>query len=222
VLDFRGHGASVPPRAGRGPHGDWSFDDYVREDVPAAIAVVAAAAGVSPGDLCYIGHSLGGLAGLAAFATGAAPAPRRLVLAAVNVWTHVRGRRRAASLAFTSIARLAGRAPARALRFGTDDEPASYVRQHATWTRGTWRSLAGVDYSAALPSLAVPTLALTADGDWMCTPRDVREFLAPLAPYALLECIGTLRGHPFNPNHFQLLTDPRLTPAWTQVADFCR
>jgi len=221
VLDFRGHGRSVPPRAGRGPGGDWCFDEYVRQDVPAAVSAVAEAAGVAPGAICYIGHSLGGLAGLAAFATGAAPAPRRLVLAAVNVWTHVTGRRRAAALAFTTVTRALGWAPVRGVRAGSDDEPAGYVAQFGRWTRGKWCARDGRDYGAALAALRVPTLALVGDGDWLCRPADTREFLSQLPIPPRIDCLGRLRGHPFDPDHFQLLTDPRLASAWTKVADFC-
>jgi pimeloyl-ACP methyl ester carboxylesterase len=59
LLDLRGHGRSERPPWG------WSFDDYLLEDVPAAIA----AAGGGP--VHWIGHSMGGLLGLSHLARGA-------------------------------------------------------------------------------------------------------------------------------------------------------
>src|SRR3569623_2934347 len=70
--DFRGHGESVPPVAGRD---DWSFDDLVTKDLPA----------LADGSHAIIGHSLGGLVALAGIATGTIAPPRRLVLVATNV-----------------------------------------------------------------------------------------------------------------------------------------
>src|SRR5690348_18040771 len=43
VADFRGHGRSVPPRAGEQ---DWSFDDLVELDVPAIVAAVPPGASI--------------------------------------------------------------------------------------------------------------------------------------------------------------------------------
>jgi predicted alpha/beta hydrolase len=212
ALDFRGHGGSAAPRR-------WSFDDYARLDVPAALAAVAQASGRSAGEVAYVGHSLGGLAGLAAFATHAAPAPQRLVLVAVNCWTRPRAwRRRLAAATFVASAQLARKVPARALGVGTDDEPLAYARQFARWTRHGFASLDGVDYLAALPALlGVPTLAVVSDGDWMCTPDDMTTFLAPLAPR--FRCVGPLRGDPFAPDHFGLLTSPRLENLWLEITE---
>src|SRR3569623_974152 len=73
VADFRGHGESVPPVAGRD---DWSFDDLVTKDLPA----------LADGSHAIIGHSLGGLVALAGIATGTIAPPRRRVRVATNVW----------------------------------------------------------------------------------------------------------------------------------------
>jgi len=62
ALDLRGHGSSRrrPPGASRA----WTFDDYVRLDVPAALDAIRAATGSSR--VVWVGHSQGGLIGLAA------------------------------------------------------------------------------------------------------------------------------------------------------------
>ena len=65
ALDLRGHGAARPARPDA-PR-SWSFDDYLREDVPAALDAVRAATGVS--QVAWVGHSQGGLLGMVACAT---------------------------------------------------------------------------------------------------------------------------------------------------------
>jgi predicted alpha/beta hydrolase len=219
VLDFRGHGASKPPRAGAD---DWCFDDYVERDVPAAIAEVARVTGITTEQIGYVGHSLGGLAGTAAFATGAAPAPRRLVLVAVNVWTQLRGHtdRRVVAAAFSGLTRVVGRVPARAFRVGTEDEPRSYVAQFRQWTRGRWCGRDGRDYEALSARVTTPTLVVVGDGDWMCRPVDARQFAGRLGTAARIRAVGRLRGDAFDPDHFRLLTDARLENVWREIGDF--
>jgi predicted alpha/beta hydrolase len=218
VLDFRGHGASVPPRAGEGR--GWCFDDLVRLDLPAALAEVARVTGAAPGAIAYVGHSLGGLAGLAAIGTGEVPEPRRLVLAAVNVWTRPRGARALAAAAFVATGMLLGHVPARTLRLGSDDEPREYVRQFATWAWRGFRARDGADYRALLTRVHAPTLALVGDGDWMCRPADTRDLLADLAQRPRVRCVGRARGDAFDPDHFALLTDDRLRNVWQETRDF--
>jgi pimeloyl-ACP methyl ester carboxylesterase len=64
ALDLRGHGLSrrARPDAPR----RWTFDDHVRLDVPAALAAVRAATGAA--EVHWVGHSQGGLIGMAASA----------------------------------------------------------------------------------------------------------------------------------------------------------
>ncbi len=210
LLDFRGHGASVPPSPRRA---SWTFDDYVERDLPAALATVAARAGIPAGEVAYLGHSLGGLVGLAAFGTARAPLPRRLVLVSVSCWRHGRHgslARRAAVAAFDLSARLVGHAPIRALRLGTDDEPASYVRQLAHWTRsGHWTSLTGEDYVTTMPNITTPTLATVSTHDPLCTEADVRDLTTHLTgPVELTAIPG---------NHFAFFRSP--TP-WPQTLAF--
>ncbi|RMH44344.1 MAG: alpha/beta fold hydrolase [Deltaproteobacteria bacterium] len=186
VLDWRGHGASRPPHP---RSGSWQFDDYVAADLPAAIRAVCADAGVRPRDLVYVGHSLGGLVGLAAFGVGAAPPPAQLWLVATSVWlpgpAGPRGRRAAMRLA-RAVARVVGYAPVRALRAGTDDEPRAYVEQLAGWAlSGRWTGRGGVDFLARAHALDVPATAVVGAGDRWCTPADARA-LAPRARLVLV------------------------------------
>jgi predicted alpha/beta hydrolase len=190
TLDFRGHGASAPPRA---RDADWSFDDYVRFDLPAAVEAVARTAGVPK--IAYVGHSLGGLTGLAAGAPFA-----RQVLLATCVW-RFRGKvpwqRMLSMAAYRKIARTFGYAPIRAFRMGSDDEPRSYVEQLTDCAFGDhWTSRDGsVDYAAQLASIRTPTLSLVAGRDALCTRRDAQEIVDALAGEKELRVVDSIRGH---------------------------
>jgi len=221
VLDWRGHGASRPPSPRRD---SWCFDDYVELDLPAAVAAVAADAGVATGELAYLGHSLGGLVGLAGFATGTAPRPRALALWATSVWLpgrHGPWQRRALMAAYDRASRPLGYAPIRALRIGTDDEPRGYVEQLTGWARtGRWTSRIGTDYMAALGALDVPCWAVNGDGDRLSRARDAQVILDALPRARPLRRAGLRRGDALDPDHFTLFTRPALAPLWDELADF--
>jgi alpha-beta hydrolase superfamily lysophospholipase len=203
VADFRGHGRSVPPRAGKD---NWSFDDLVELDLPAIVA----ASGEDPRELAILGHSLGGLAASAAIATARIPPPRVLVLAATSVWLGETLPRRALMAGYRTITRLAGKAPIRALRAGTADEAALYVEQLTGWARARrWTSLRGVDYLAQLSTIEVPTHAYAGTGDWMCRPADADAIARRIPSCAPLRLID-------GATHFSLFTDRGFT---TAVAD---
>jgi alpha-beta hydrolase superfamily lysophospholipase len=197
VADFRGHGRSVPPRAGER---EWSFDDLVELDLPAIVAAV-------PPGTAILGHSLGGLVACAALATARIPSPRRLVLAATSVWLGETHARRAIMAAYRGIARLAGKAPIRALRLGSADESRMYVDQLTAWARqGRWTSLYGIDYLSALATIDTPALACCGDADWMCRPDDAERFAQRIRT---CDAVRMFAGA----NHFTLFANPELR-AW--------
>jgi alpha-beta hydrolase superfamily lysophospholipase len=222
ALDFRGHGESVPPH----PESDrgWCFDDYVELDLPAAVAAVCRAARIDSSELCYLGHSLGGLAGLAAFGTGTVPAPRRLSLWATAVWLPgQRGSRLRRTVMRTYLwsSLPFGFAPIRALRLGTDNEPRSYVEQIAGWAMGgRWTSRTGVDYMRSLAEIDAPALAVCGEGDRLCTPRDAAVLVDRLPRGRTLRRVGRAHGDPLDPDHFELLSRPELSQVWTETAAF--
>ncbi|HEU4613702.1 MAG TPA: alpha/beta fold hydrolase [Kofleriaceae bacterium] len=217
VADFRGHGASVPPYAGEG---DWSFDDLVELDLPAIVQLVSEASGLPAGELAILGHSLGGLVACAALGTGRIPAPRMLVLAATSVWLGESTARRAIMAAYRGVTALFGRAPIKAMRAGTADESASYVRQLTGWSaHGRWTSLRGVDYLVALETITTPAFAFTGAGDWMCRPSDAEAIARRIRTCEPLRVVGRGHGDPLDPDHFQLFTRPELTALHGEIAD---
>jgi hypothetical protein len=189
---------------------------------------VAAATSRRVADVDYVGHSLGGLAALAALGTGAAPTPRSLSLWATSCWLPgPRGNRvRRAILAFYAAAsRPLGRAPIRALRLGTEDEPRDYVEQLAGWgLTGRWTSRTGLDYLAAISHLdpRLPVWACTGAGDRLCLPTDARALLAalPRAPSRPLRIVGRASGDAIDPDHFALFKNPQLAPLWDEWAEW--
>ena len=220
VADFRGHGRSRPPEAGRD---DWSFDDLVEFDLPAIVATAASASGCAPEELVLVGHSLGGLVSTAALGTGRIASPRLLVLPATCVWLlgpHAPLRRRVVMAAYRHVTALLGRAPIRALRVGTADEARTYVRQLTGWTRAMrWTSLRGVDYTAAAETITTPVLPYAGAGDWMCTAADARGFAGHLPCAAEVRIVGRAHGDAIDPDHFELFTRPELAPLWHDLAD---
>lgn len=215
VADFRGHGRSVPPRAGSG---NWSFDDLVERDLPAIITAVAAASSVPPGELGILGHSLGGLVASAALGTGRIDAPRVLGLAATNVWLGETPTRRALMRLYRGATVLLGKAPIRALRLGNADEAVAFVDQLTGWSRSRrWLGLLGVDYLAALETITAPAFAFTGARDRLCPPPDARAFARRIPTCAPLRCVGRRFGDPLDPDHFQLFTRPELVKLRDEV-----
>jgi alpha-beta hydrolase superfamily lysophospholipase len=194
VADFRGHGRSVPPRAGQS---EWSFDDLVELDLPAIVAA-------TPPGAVLLGHSLGGLAASAALATGRIPPPKLLVLAATSVWLGETIARRTLMAAYRGITALAGKAPVRALRAGTADESRLYVEQLTGWARsGRWASLRGIDYLAELGTIETPAVAFCSERDWMCRPPDAERIASAIPTCAPLHVLP--RG-----DHFEMFRQPEL------------
>jgi alpha-beta hydrolase superfamily lysophospholipase len=219
VADFRGHGRSVPPRAGTD---DWSFDDLVEKDLPAILRACAARSQCTPSELIVIGHSLGGLVATAALGTNKITAPQVLLLPATAVWlVGPEGsiRRRALMAAYRGVTALFGRAPIRAVGAGTADESATYVGQLTGWARSArWTSLRGVDYLQSLDAITSPVVPYVGAGDWMCTVDDARGFARRIPGATALRVIGRKHGDPFDPDHFQLFTRPELRPVWNELA----
>ncbi len=223
VPDFRGHGRSRPPTAGPD---DWSFDDLVELDLPAIVTAAAHHSACGADELVLLGHSLGGLVATAALGTARIPSPRLLMLGSTAVWlTGPQGsrRRRALMSIYRNVTALFGRAPIRALRAGTADEAATYVRQLTGWTLAArWTSLGGIDYQAAMHSITTPVLPFVGARDWMCTARDAAGFAGHLACAAPLRVVGTMFGDAMDPDHFEMFTKAEMKPLWLDLVDRLR
>jgi predicted alpha/beta hydrolase len=201
VADFRGHGRSVPPRAGQD---DWSFDDLCELDLPALVGVTKPHA--------IIGHSLGGLVAAAGIALGRISSPDLLGLVTTSVWFGGSLKRRAIMGAYRGATKLLGRAPIRAVGAGNADESKTYVLQLTDWFRHErWTSLRGLDYGDALARVTTPTFAVAGAGDWMCKPADARAIAERIPSCEPLRIVGKEYGDPIDPDHFELFTDPVLT-----------
>ena len=66
LVELRGRGLSTRPQLFSEKSWDWSFDEYVEKDLPAAIAAVLAATGKDK--LHFVGHSVGAVVGYAVLA----------------------------------------------------------------------------------------------------------------------------------------------------------
>jgi predicted alpha/beta hydrolase len=209
VADFRGHGHSVPPYAGKD---DWSFDDLVELDLPAIMHLASEASGLPAEQISILGHSLGGLVACAALGTGKIASPRHLLLGATSVWLGETAPRRALMAAYRGVTALFGRAPIKAIRVGTADESASYVGQLTSWSmQGKWTSLRGVDYMVGLETITAPTFAFAGANDWMCRPFDAETISRRIRTSEPLRVVGRKHGDKLDPDHFQLFTRPELS-----------
>jgi predicted alpha/beta hydrolase len=227
ALDFRGHGDSGVP-ASQG--GSWTYDDLVREDVP---ALCRAARQRWPRDrLTLVGHSLGGQVAIASLATMLADADAVAVLA-TNVLLpseesnpFLRARKAGIVRFCQLLTRARGHFPARTLGLGSDDEASGYMESWTGfWSRDSWASDDGsVDYFQALARLRVPLLAIASVGDvLLCTPQAAYRF-AQRAPARRMRFELVRRGDDGGepPDHMQVVTTRAAMSAWKRVAEFCR
>lgn len=226
TLDLRGHGASGP-KAAEGA--DWTYDDLVQRDLPAALAAVAARHPELPRAL--VGHSLCAHAGAACLGVQPDLPVDAAVLISPVVWI----RRHEPSLPWWwckrlllawwwGVTRLVGYYPARRLGVGTEDEAPGYVAQFPQWARrDRWTSGDGtVDYLAGLARVRGPVLVVNGRGDlWISRTPCVRRFAAALegADVTFLE-LGRreLPALPREPGHMTLVTDRRSRGAWERMA----
>ena len=165
VLDPRGHGGSER-QDGR----DWTFEDWGRLDVPAAVE----AATRDSGKALLVGHSAGGAAMLIALAGEPELTDRVAGLVALATpvpW--LQRWRRLGAWTIRAVSRLLGRFPARVLGLGPEDELPGVMAQWMTWNlRGEWIGDDATDYVRALGEVGVPILAVSGAGDTVFAPPD--------------------------------------------------
>ena len=212
--DFRGRGMSDRPP-------DWTYDDLVQHDLPALVSAM-------PERPFVVTHSLGGHVTTAAWSTGRVTI-RGLAGLASAPWMsslepsrRLRAKKHAAMGFLSTCTRLAGRMPARRLRFGSVDESAGYVADLARfWRSGRWASRAGEDWGAAMRDLRGPFLQVTSDGDRLLGHPDASIRWAKRVPTA--HCVRLCTGdfgidHP--PDHMELGRAARMQPVWRWMSSW--
>ena len=187
---------------------DWGYDDLVRYDFPAVTGAARARGEGLP--LLVVGHSLGGHVAMAARGTGHLDADAIVGIAA-NVWLPAldpslvrRAAKRVLASASMRIIDRIGKLPARALRFGSDDESARYMADlFRTVRRGTWTSADGADdYLAALANVDIPVANVLGDRDRItCHPSVGAAFVRA--------CRGPTATFHADAGHMDLVTSSR-------------
>ncbi len=199
ALDLRGHGDARP---GPGAPRDWSLDEYLDQDVPAALDAVRAATGAAR--VLWVGHSQGALLGLAAAALlpgriaglvalappirldGAVPLVRRIPLLARLGLTRFLARVVApwagwwqppAANAALQLAEMERPTCRRMLMHAIEDLPRGVVAQFEDFVRrDRFGSRDGArDYRALLAACRQPALFVAAPEDGLAPPRVVEE-----------------------------------------------
>jgi pimeloyl-ACP methyl ester carboxylesterase len=148
-----------------------------------------------------VGHSLGGLVGVAA--QGRYSLADGLVVLGAGLWGFERScvrRRVRQGLMWASIAlcKALGKLPARTLGLGTD-EALPYWEQSARWAiEGKWTALDGFDYRAAASRIAVPVAGFRGTEDRLIRLEDHRNLLcmsgARVQPVVGAGHFGVVRG----------------------------
>ncbi|HSJ23804.1 MAG TPA: alpha/beta fold hydrolase [Longimicrobiales bacterium] len=219
VLDFRGHGASQRQAPGQ----RWTFDDWGRHDVPAAVRTLL---DESRRPL-LVGHSAGGASILAALA--AEPDVRDGVTAAIVAATPLpwlQHWRKTAAWAMRFASRHMNAFPARLLGLGPEDELPGVMEQWMDWNiQGRWTGDDGTDYAVAFQSLMTPLLFLAGSGDHRFAPPHAVRGLHDLvgSPDRLLLLAGTDTGFSRDYNHVDLIVsrDAR-REIWPVMLDWLR
>jgi predicted alpha/beta hydrolase len=224
AFDLRGHGESAPS-ARDGAR--WSYDDIVRQDVPALVAAARARAGSHTAALpvVLVGHSLTAHAGLIAAGRDPELAPDAVVALAANLWAPrfdphpLRLARKAALLAtWGAITAARGHFDPRRFRLGSEAEPWPYVHQFLRFFFANRLASADgrEDYGAALARVRIPVLAISSTGDRLLAhPRAVERFLAQMRNAPVTHRV--VRGERA-PDHMGLCVSPSQRPLWEEIA----
>lgn len=224
-FDLRGHGESGPTaRAG----GSWSYDAFVRLDVPAMVGEGRRRYPHLP--VTLVGHSLAGHAAMIAAGLLRDRAPDAVVGLATNMWMRklepsrlLRVAKGAALATWTAATIPRGYFDPRWARMGTDAEPWPYVWQFLrTYLGNRLGSLDGRDdYEAALRRAELPVLALSSVGDrLLANPQAVERFLRLMRNASVTHRVVTDDDVTPPPNHMGMVVAERCRPLWEEVASF--
>lgn len=220
VAELRGHGRSGGVAKGR----DWHFEDWIRYDAPALVRGVLEQSGAER--LVWIGHSAGGIIGLAHVGLAGPLAGRvgGIVIAAAPAPVGLAASQRLMARAGWLIARAMGRFPARLLGIGPEDEHVGVFGQWMQWNlRGEWHGDDGTDYFASLARVTAPILALAGGGDRLVAPPRVCERLLAACgsrDKTFVVC-GRTQGFSENYDHNRVLVSRGArAEVWPLIADW--
>ncbi|HEY8073479.1 MAG TPA: hypothetical protein VIF62_05205, partial [Labilithrix sp.] len=160
----------------------------------------------------------GAHAALASQGTGRLEADA-IVSIAGNVWIRALERsrvrwavKRAIVASMLGVVARTGRFPARALRQGSDDEPARYMNQlFGAALRDAWTSADGEeDYLASLARVRIPVVSVASAGDRInCHPSCAEAFVRRCAGPVETLVIHASDDGSAPPDHMQIVTTPR-------------
>jgi pimeloyl-ACP methyl ester carboxylesterase len=210
--DLRNHGGS-----GREPERRaWRFEDWILKDAPALLAGVRSEIGDR--SLGWIGHSAAGVVGLCVLARTIANPPVTSVVAFGAPGPARMGALRwAGAFAFRWTALLLGYFPARALKFGPENEGGHVLGDWMGWNlAGRWLGADGFDYLEGLRRVRTPYLAVAGSNDVLFSP--------PYACREIVDRIGSDRKELMIApgfDHKGLLLDSRAGDVlWPRVANW--
>ncbi|OGU00198.1 MAG: hypothetical protein A2085_00750 [Gemmatimonadetes bacterium GWC2_71_10] len=220
VAELRGHGRSGHLARGR----DWRFEDWIRYDAPALVRGVLEHSGAAR--LVWIGHSAGGIIGLAHAGLGVPTSSRvsGIVVASAPAPVGLTPPQRALAATGWLIARAVGRFPARFFGIGPEDEHVGVFGQWMQWNlRGEWHGTDGTDYFASLARVVVPVLALAGGGDHLVAPpRACEQLLAACGSSdRTFRVCGRATGFSENFDHNRVLVSRGArAEVWPLIADW--
>ncbi len=226
AFDYRGHGESGPSVA---QGGTWTYDDLVRLDLPAVIE--GARARARRGKVVVVGHSLGGHTSIAAQGVDAIEADAFALVAsspwlrAIEPWALRWVAKRATMAAVKAVVDRVGHFPARALRQGSDDEAAPYMRATTrTALEGWWGSEdRRVDYWEAAARVRAPAYALVSDGDTMnAHPECAALFALHASSRVTVDRVRASDDGGPAPGHMAIVTTPAARSAWARLEGWMR
>ena len=221
LIDARGRGlGAVPAHKGN----DWSYDDLMLKDLPAAIDAIHLRHPEAP--FLLVGHSLFAHGGLGLLGKEVNTPLDGIVCFAANVWipqldSNIKRRikKRAQLGVFNGFALAFKRFPAKKLKFGNEDEAKTYTLSFLKWwKRDRWETLdQSWDYLKGLANVRVPVLAIAGQGDdLMCHPECSEIFVSHLtgAPVTHKTFGVGDDGLTFDPGHMDLITSVKSKPVW--------
>jgi predicted alpha/beta hydrolase len=216
VADLRGRGQSTPAISRHARHGQ---SESICQDLPALLASVRAIKGDAP--IHWVAHSWGGVLMSSCLLRypELIPQVKSSVYFASKRSVHVRNWHKfwqvdvLWNVTARVIVRLMGYLPARALRFGSDNESAKSHAQCNRWAQvRPWVDEDdGFDYAAAAATLELPPTLYLAAADDPCLGHcdDVRRFRDESGRHrSRLHVLGLASGYLHDYNHASLLTHP--------------